>query len=322
MRIFALGPSRTLGATVAAALGRELDPCEEQDFEDGEHRIRPLVSVRGEDTFVLASLGGEGASFLHDQLVRLLFFLATCRDNGAARVTAVVPYLCYARMDRQTNRRDPVSFRYVAQLLEAAGCDRVVTLDVHDLAAFQNAFRCETVHLEARSLLAARIPALAAGHPVTVFSPDAGGVKRAELLRRTVEAATGAAVGFGFMEKHRHDGAISGSLFAGEVAGSAVFLIDDMISTGGTIIRAAEACRERGAAAVIAMVTHGLFAPGSERLPGDGLLDRLLVTDSLPAATRRAGKGVEIVPVSGLLGEVIARLHNGEPLGDLTALED
>jgi ribose-phosphate pyrophosphokinase len=324
MRVFALQGSEALGAAVAAALSRELDPHELRDFEDGEHKARPLASVRGEDVFVISSLAGSVGATVNDQLIKLLFFLATCRENGAAQVTAVVPYLAYARKDRQTKRRDPVTTRYVAQLLEAAGAERVITLDVHNVAAFQNAFRCETVHLEARSIFVPRIRALAGGLPVTILSPDGGGMKRAELLRERYEAFTGDAAGFGFMEKRRSRGVVSGELFAGEVAGTAVFIVDDMISTGGTMRRAAAACRARGAKAVFAVATHGLFGPDSEAMLEDPAIDRIPVSDSLPAATAAAGQSerVEIVSVAPLVGEAIHRLHTGSPLGDATSLED
>jgi ribose-phosphate pyrophosphokinase len=322
MRLFALEGATSLGGAVAGLLDRPLDPHEERDFEDGEHKARPLVSVRGEDVFVLASLAGGGGASANDRLVKLLFFLAACRENGAARLTAVVPYLAYARKDRQTKRRDPVTTRYVAQLFEAVGTDCVIALDVHNAAAFQNAFRCGTVHLEARQLFVPCLRPLTAGRPVCVFSPDGGGVKRAELLRRSFEAATGEGAGFGFMEKHRSRGVVSGSLFGGEVGGAAVFVVDDMIATGGTMARAARACRERGAAAVFAVATHGLFGPGSEALIEERAIDRILVTDSLPSALEAAGDRVEVVPVGPLIGEAIGRLDKGEPLGDLTGLED
>jgi ribose-phosphate pyrophosphokinase len=319
MRLFALSGSTGLGGALAAALGRALDPHEERDFEDGEHKSRPMTSVRGRDVYVLAALAaGEGAS-PNDRLVKLLFFLAACRDDGAARVSAVLPYLAYARKDRQTKRRDPVATRTTARLIEAAGADRVIALDVHDLAAFQNAYRCPTVHLTARPLFVPRIQALAAGRPVTVFSPDAGGVKRAELLRAAFEAGTGAAAGFGFMEKHRSRGVVTGALFAGEVDGRAVFLVDDMIATGGTLLRAARACRERGAAAVHGLATHALLGPGSAALLADPALDGLIVTDSLPGP---AAPRLERLPLAPLLAGAIARLHDGRPLDDLTGLED
>lgn len=173
MRLFALKGTDQLGGAVAGVLGTELDPHEERDFEDGEHKARPLVSVRGEDVYVMHSLAGESAASANDKLVKLLFFLATCRENGAARVTAVSPYLAYARKDRQTKARDPVTTRYVAQLFEAVGADCVVTLEVHNLAAFQNAFRCRTVHLDARKLFCQPIRTVASDLPIVIFPPTA-----------------------------------------------------------------------------------------------------------------------------------------------------
>ncbi|MDD9725996.1 ribose-phosphate pyrophosphokinase-like domain-containing protein [Roseovarius sp. SK2] len=148
-----------MGARVAAAGGYAVAAHEERDFQGGEHKSRPLVSVRGRDVFVLHSLHGDGVASANDKLVRLLFFLATCREHGAARITAIVPYLAYSRKDRQTKPQDPVSSRYVAQLLEAVGVELVMTFEVHNLAAFQNAFRCRTVHLATQDFFAAHIAA-------------------------------------------------------------------------------------------------------------------------------------------------------------------
>ncbi len=122
---------------MAAVLGASLAEHEEREFEDGEHKARPLVSVRGRDVYVIHSLHGGPGQGANDKICRLLFFLATIREGGAARVTAVIPYLAYARKDRQTKSRDPVTTRYMAQLLEAMGVDAVVTLDVHNIVAFQ-----------------------------------------------------------------------------------------------------------------------------------------------------------------------------------------
>lgn len=326
MRFFALNGSAQLGSAAARVLKMRLDPHEERDFEDGEHKARPLVSVRGEDVFVLHSLAGEDGASANDRLCKLLFFLATCRENGAVQVTAVVPYLAYARKDRQTKARDPVTTRYVAQLFEAVGTARVVTLDVHNLTAFQNAFRCESVHLDARRLFAPVILGLAGDLPITVFSPDGGGVKRAQLLKETLEAETGEEIGFGFMEKRRSRGIVSGDLFAGDVSGAAVFIVDDMISTGGTMRRAAQACRERGAAMVHALATHGLFAQGAEALFDDAALDRIVVTDSVASASRAQASHpsarLDIVSVGPLVGEAIRRLHLHESISELLGMED
>ena len=151
--LFALNASKDFGAAVGRHLGMELAAHEERDFEDGEHKIRPLVSVRGKDVFVVQSLYGDSEQTVNDKLCRFLFFLGALKDASAERVTAVMPYLCYARKDKQTKPRDPITTRYVADLFEAVGVSRAFTLDVHNLAAFQNAWRIETDHLEARICL-------------------------------------------------------------------------------------------------------------------------------------------------------------------------
>ncbi|WP_292240635.1 ribose-phosphate pyrophosphokinase [Mesorhizobium sp.] len=325
MRFFALKGSEQLGAAAARALSIELDPHEERDFEDGEHKARPLVSVRGRDVYVLHSLGGSGGVSANDKLCKLLFFLATCKENGAARVTAVVPYLAYARKDRQTKARDPVTTRYVAQLFEAMGTNRIVTLDVHNFAAFQNAFRCVSVHLDTRKLFAPLIGKLAGDLPITIFSPDSGGVKRAQLLKEALEAETGKQIGFGFMEKRRSRNVVSGELFAGDVADSAVFIVDDLISTGGTMLRAALACRERGASAVQAIATHGLFGKGADVLFGSQAIDRIIVTDSVDSAAvakaRYTEARLEIVSVGRLIGKAIRRLRTQGSISELIGIE-
>src|SRR5690242_14151463 len=154
--VFALTPSEALGRTVAEKLGITVAHHELRRFEDGEPKIRPLVPVRGRDVYVLCSLYGDASESVNDRLCRALFFVGALRDAGARRITIVAPYLCYSRKDRRTNPRDPVTTRYVARLIEAAGADRVVTIDVHNRAAFENAFRIPTEHLEANPLFAER----------------------------------------------------------------------------------------------------------------------------------------------------------------------
>ncbi|MGA8055721.1 MAG: ribose-phosphate pyrophosphokinase-like domain-containing protein, partial [Burkholderiales bacterium] len=152
LRLFALNATSDFAEHMARALGTALSPHEERDFEDGEHKVRPLVGVRGMDVFVVHSLYGEPERGVDQKLCRLLFFIGCLKDAGAACVTAVIPYLCYARKDRRTQPRDPVTTRYVAAALESVGVDRVLALDVHNPAAFENAFRCPTESLEARPL--------------------------------------------------------------------------------------------------------------------------------------------------------------------------
>lgn len=315
MRIFALAGTQELGGAVAREAEVALDPHEEREFPGGEHKSRPLVSVRNEDVYVLHSLhGAAGGRSPADRLIRLLFFLAACRENGARRVTAVVPYLPYIRKDQQTKPRDPVTSRYLAALFEAVKPDVVVTLEAHNKAAFQNAFRCTTVHLDMRHLFAGAIAQATRPGALVLLSPDSGGMKRVQLLRETfVEEGLGAAR-LAIMEKRRSDDLVTGDLFAGDVAGADVVILDDMIATGGTILRAAKACMERGAARVFAVATHGLFNEGAEALFSSGPLHRVLVSDSVapfPLPSSVTQEKLQLVSCAPLLAGTIKRLHGG-----------
>jgi ribose-phosphate pyrophosphokinase len=145
LALFALNATADLGRAIAQQLWIALAPHEEREFEDGEHKARPLDSVEGADAYVVQSLHSGPSQSAADKLVRLLFFIGALKDAGAARVTAVTPYLCYARKDRRTKARDPVTTRYLATLFESVGADTIITLDVHNPAAFENAFRGRTI---------------------------------------------------------------------------------------------------------------------------------------------------------------------------------
>jgi ribose-phosphate pyrophosphokinase len=206
MRLFALNATAELGKAIANSLGQPLSAHEEREFEDGEHKARPLDPVTGKDVYVIQSLHSGPSMSANDKLCRLLFFIGALKDSGAARVTAVVPYLCYARKDRRTKPNDPVTTRYLAKLFEAVGTDTIVTLEVHNPAAFENAFRCRTVTLTGTPLFVAYTKEFKYDK-LCVVSPDTGGAKRAELLRETLEAAFGQPVGKAFADKHRSAGA-------------------------------------------------------------------------------------------------------------------
>ena len=318
LSLFAPASDRTLGERVAAALGTPPAPLEERDFEDGEHKSRPLASVRGHDAYVLTSLVGDAGRHVNDKLVRLLFLLATLKDAGAARITAVVPYLCYARKDRRTKARDPVTVRYLAALFESTGLDRIVTVDVHNLAAYQNAFRIPAEHLEARFLFADHLRGLPG--PLAVLSPDVGGIKRAEAFRQTLSRLTALPVAGGFMEKYRSAGEVSGESLIADVAGHTVLLVDDLVASGTTLVRAARACRSAGAARVIALATHGVFAAAAGDVLSDPALDRLIVTNTI-AGGRIAAPAVQnklqVLDITGLIAEAIRRLHENGSLVEL-----
>jgi ribose-phosphate pyrophosphokinase len=320
MRLFALTETRALGAAVAERLSIELTPAEERGFEDGEHKIRPLESVRDVDAYILQGLDGGPALTPNDKLVRLLFFAATLKENGARRVTAVIPYLAYARKERQTKPRDPVTTRYVAELLEAAGVDIVVALEAHNIAAFQNAFRRPTIHLDTRRLFAERALGLVGGGPVVVASPDPGGVKRAQLFREMFERRLGRPVGHALLDKRRSAGLVSGDILAGEVKEATVLVIDDLVASGSTLTRAAVRCLEEGAWVVYAFAAHGLFVGNADETLRESQLAKLFVTDSVPPhrlSKRTREDRVEIVSAAPLLADAIRILHEGGSITEL-----
>lgn len=320
MRLFALRATRPLGGLIAQAADTVLDPIEERDFPDGEHKSRPLISVRNEDVYVVQGLNAGSGQSPADRLLRLLMFLATCRDNGAARVTAIVPYMAFMRKEVQTKSRDPVSSKYLADLFEAVGPDMVVTLEAHNKAAFQNAFRSATVHLGMHHLFVAAVSRLVDPGKIVFLSPDSGGIKRTNLLLESFAADGHGKPGLAMMEKHRSEGIVTGELFAGDVEGSTVVIVDDIISTGGTILRAAEAARMHGAKGVIAVATHGLFNGASDALFSSKAVDRIIVSDStgfdsIDVADAR-GK-LAVVSCAPLFAQTIQRLHGGGSIGRL-----
>ncbi|PWG64248.1 ribose-phosphate pyrophosphokinase [Spiribacter halobius] len=320
MQLFALDSRHGLGEHIAAVLGVPLAEHEERRFEDGEHKARPMVGVRGEDVYVIESLYSDSAQSVHDRLCRLLFFLGAVVEGGAARVTAVMPYLAYARKDRQTKPRDPVTTRYMAQLIEAMGVDAVMALDVHNLAAFQNAFRCRAHALDTRRLFARQLAERLGDEPVVVVSPDPGGVKRARLFLEMLEAICGRACGFAFMDKRRSAGRVTGDLLIGDVSGAHVLIVDDLISTGHTMLRAAVACRDQGAVSVRGLAAHGLFTGDAASVVADRRIDGLMVTDTVPPFRLPDGpvsRRVEIVSSAPLFAEAIRRCHVNGSLVDL-----
>jgi ribose-phosphate pyrophosphokinase len=322
--IFALGASRSFGAAVAASVGLDLAPLEERAFEDGEYKLRPLTSVRGRDVYAVSSLYAEAGASGADKLLKLLFFIGALKDNGAARVTAVAPYLAFSRKDRRTKPRDPIATRYVAQLFDAMRADAVMTVDVHNIAAFENAFRCETLPLDAHALFAKHVAPLVAQAPVAVVSPDLGGEKRAELFRQRLERLLQRPAAKAFMDKVRSEGRVSGEIFAGDVAGRTALILDDLIAGGGTVARTAAACRAQGAAQVFALATHGVFAKAAGQVLGAAPIDRLILTDSVPVpeespVAQALGARLSVLPLAPLIGQAIRRRHENGSIVDLLA---
>lgn len=318
--VFALNASRDFGEAVAINLGSPLAQHEEREFEGGEHKARPLEEVSGRDVYVIHSLHGDARASANDKLVRLLFFIGALKDAGARSVTATAPYLAYSRKDRRTKPRDPVSSRYIAALFEAVATDRLITLEVHNISAFENAFRkCRTQHLSLARIFAEDLAARVADEAVAVVSPDAGGNKRAELFRHELEHMLGRPVGKAIMDKHRSEGVVSGELFAGEIAGCTALIIDDIISSGTTIMRACAAARSGKAQRVIAIAAHAMVTPGAPIFNDDGP-DEIIVSDSIPLAEKLADHEhakLRVITAAPLVADVIMRFNTGEPVSEL-----
>ena len=312
--LFAMEGSRLYGERVASRLEWPLSAHEEREFEDGEHKIRPLVDVSRRDVFVIHSLNGSPGASPSDKFCRMLFFIGALKDAGAARVTAVAPYLCYARKDQRSQPLDPITTKYVARMFEACDADAVITFDVHNRAAYENAFRIPTVNVEAMPIFVEHFAARLRGEKLAVVSPDVGGAKRAERFRRALAGALGSEPTAGFVDKQRAGGIVTGDLFVGDVSGRAVILYDDLISTGTTLCRAAAKCREAGASRVFAAATHGLFIGDAPGVLGSAGFDGIVVGDTVRSGAEIAGhlpENVTILDTSSLACEAIARAHAG-----------
>jgi ribose-phosphate pyrophosphokinase len=291
MKVFGLTETGAFALRFAQHLDAAVAAHEEREFPDGEFKIRALEGVRGADVVVCQSLAADARKSSADKLVRLLVFCGSLKDAHAREVTALVPYLAYWRKDRRTQARDPITTSYIARALEAVGVDAVVTIDAHSQATFENAFRCRKEHVEGAPSFAEHFaPAARAAARVVVLSPDAGGASRARAFAAALGERAEREIQLAYMEKHRSRGKVSGTLFAGDVRDALVIVYDDMISTGGTVARAATAAAERGATAVHCAATHGLLSGDAVETLNAAPLHSLAVMDTVDdVAVRCAG---------------------------------
>lgn len=297
--------SGELARAIAAEAGLALAACAIERFPDGEISVEIGDSVRRREVVLIQSTSPP----VNDHLVELALLADACRRAAAAHITAIVPYFGYARSDRRQGRRSPVSARAAADLLEGAGIGHLVTVDVH-APQIEGFFRIPTDDVSALGPLT---DALGSVEPGTVIvAPDPGAVRRARNVSRRLACPVALCL------KQRLSGAeVEVTGVVGDVAGRSCVVVDDMISTGGTVVESARALRAAGARDVSAVLaTHGVFAPQAvERLAGAGI-GRIIVTDTVapapgpPASTAR----IDRVPVAHLLANVIQRLESGESL--------
>ena len=318
MMLFALRESRELGEAIAREAGMELSPLEERAFEGGEFKLRPLVSVRGQAVCVVQSLAGSAGVSPAEGLLRLLLLCFGLRDAGATELVALIPYMAFARKDRRTQPRDPVTTRYVAQLIEAAGVSQVVALDAHNPAAFDNSFRVPVMHLSARPLFGAHLCTRIGSTGLVVVSPDVGGIKRVQLFRELLARQVTAPIDIAFIEKRRVGGRVSGGTVVGEVRDRPVLVLDDLCASGGTLIRAADALLNAGASEVRVAVTHAPLPAGMQALLGCADIAGVIVTDSAgPWLQGLRDPRLEVMSVAPLFAQSVRRIAGRQPLTPL-----
>lgn len=268
------------------------------EWRNGETRVKLEENVRGSDVFVIQSMSEP----VNHHLVELLIIVDALRRASATRITAVIPYFAYAKQEKKTSGREPISAKLVANLLTTAGADRILTMDLHS-PAIEGFFDIPVDHLRAAPILSRHINRLGF-RDLVIVSPDAGGVARAEELR----GRTGGSLA---IISKRHPGPdISEALeMVGDVDGKPVVIVDDMISTGGTLALAADLLKERGASLILAAATHGIFAQDGLELIARSPIDKVIVTDTLPLPCDSPKEKVEMVTVAPLFAEAITRIH-------------
>lgn len=306
LQIFSGNANRPLAQEIAAHLNINLGRAMIGTFRNGETRVKVEENVRGSDVFVVQPT----CTPVNHNLMELLLLIDALRRASAARVTAVIPYYGYAKQEKKTTGREPISAKLVANLIRTAGADRVLTMDLH-APAIEGFFDIPVDHLQAGPILAEHIRDL--GLPrIVVVSPDAGGVGRANSFRERLGA------GLAIIAKQRPQPDVAEMLdMVGDVEGKTAVIVDDMISTGGTLAEAARALRDRGAVAVYACATHGIFAGDAPDIMARSALVETIVTNTIPLPERCEEARIRAISVAPLFAEAIMRIHKDLSLSAL-----
>lgn len=319
-RLFGLNATKDYAKEVATHLDVELSKHCEEYFADHEAYLRSDVNVRDCDVYVIQSLYNGPDESVADKLCKLLFFIGSLRDASVRRITAVIPYMAFQRQDRKTESRAPITTKYLAKQIEAAGADRLLTMDVHNLSAFQNAFRIQTDALEAKNLLADFIADKLKETSVAdlvVLSPDSGGMGRAKRFRQSLVKRVKQDVGLAYLDKTHQGKVIQGHEIIGDVTHKNVVIIDDMISSGATLVECDKAIEKNEGKLWASCATHGLFVGRvNENLSS---LDNIIVCDTIkPKLNDENMKKLHIISSTRMFAQAIRRTHEeGGSISDL-----
>jgi ribose-phosphate pyrophosphokinase len=307
MKIFTGSSNKALAKEIVDYLDIDLGRSVLEQFSDGEVHFYIDENVRGEDVFVIQT----GAHDRNFHLMELFVMIDAFKRASAERITAVMPYYAYARQDWKDRPRVPVSARLVADLLEAAGANRVLTMDLHS-PQIQGFFSVPVDNLMAQGVFAAYVRKMRL-EDVTVFSPDAGGVGRAKWFAKLLEAE------LGIIDKRRPKPNVA-QVFnvIGEVADRDVVILDDMIDTAGTLVRSVEALLAQGARRVSAAVTHAVLSGQAMNRVNSSRMEKLIVTNTIPLNEESNNTDkIEVLSVAELFGEAIRRIHEGSSVSSL-----
>jgi ribose-phosphate pyrophosphokinase len=308
MKLVAGNSNRPLAEAIAAYLKTPLAKCVVRRFADMEIFVEVQENVRGEDVFVIQSTSAPA----NDHLMELLIIIDALRRASARRITAVIPYYGYARQDRKPGPRTPISAKLVANMIVEAGADRVLTLDLH-AGQIQGFFDIPTDNLFAAPVMVQDIKQVFPTDNLMVVSPDVGGVVRARGLAKRIDAP------LAIVDKRRERPGDSEVMnVIGDVSGRTCILVDDIADSGGTLINAAEALLDQGAARVSAYITHGVLTGGAVARVTASRLKELVITDSiLPTESAKNARNIRVLPIAPLLGEAIARTSEEQSVSSL-----
>ncbi len=308
IKVFAGNSNPVLAESVCATLGVDLGAAVVRRFSDGEILVEIEENVRGGDVFVIQST----CTPVNDNLIELLLMLDAFRRASAKRITAVIPYYGYARQDRKVAPRVPISAKLVADLITTAGASRVLTVDLH-AGQIQGFFNVPVDNLFATPVLLAYARERLNDHPITVVSPDAGGVERARAFAKHLDAS------LAIIDKRRaRANEVAEMHIVGDVQGRTAVLVDDMVDTAGTLVAAAAALEKNGAREVFACCTHPVLSGKAIERVENSCLSELIVTDTIPQheGVRSCSK-IHPLSVAHLLAEAIQRTHREESISSL-----